>query len=328
MLFLNGIIVYLPQGCPLVKNKDDENLLYLTHHELKIFEEDFLIAQFYELSKNKTLYHNLKTNKINDIRESEEDQEIVVNNFGFRSDNFIKNTETDILFAGCSETMGIGGSLKETWAYMLNLDLNLNRYINIGMAGAGYQQIINNCIIYIKKYGPPKNLFILFPNIEREIIYGYAPKYSFDEKKKRMEVIDRFYDCPPNYFNWALIPTIDYYQPKDQQLQFPKDLITNNFSYKTKLFAFHQCIYMLENIAKQYNINFYWTSHSRIDRENFKKIYKFNNFIYYAQEDLVEYLADLNLPENKNNLIFKPDGHAGVATHQFWKKIFIHKVIL
>lgn len=311
-----------------MKSKNDESLLYLLDDELKIFEEDFLIAEFYNENKNKTLYHNLKTHKINNIRESEEDQEIIVNNFGFRSDNFIKNTETDILFAGCSETMGIGGSLEETWAYMLNLDLNLNRYINIGMAGAGYQQIINNCIIYIKKYGSPKNLFILFPNIEREIIYGYAPKYTFNEKIKRMEAIDKFYDCPPNYYNWALIPTIDYYDPKDQQLQFPKDLITNNFSYKTKLFAFHQSIYMLENIAKHYNINFYWTSHSRIDRENFKKIYKFNNFVYYAQEDLVEYLASFEIPKNNNNLIFKSDGHSGVLVHQFWEKIFIRKVIL
>jgi len=211
---------------------------------------------------------------------------------------------------------------------MLNSYLNNESYINLGMFGASYQQIVLNCLVYIEKYGPPKNLFILFPNIERQIFYDYKPFY----KKKKLNKVKVLKEKKslPNYYNWPLLPTSEYYKRSlNNNSTFPKEYRNDHFSYKTLLFGFYQEIKIFELLMQEYKINFHWTTTSYIDKNNFKLINKFNNFIYYGDDELHNHIEKYTKNnKNKKNLILKEDGHLGVAAHDFWKNLFLEKVLL
>lgn len=323
MLYHNGIIVFYNQGCQLVKNKEIMDSLILSNKDKKFFKDTFILNNFFKNFINKTVYYDplrhcfLKKNN----KTIENMQSYTINNYGFRCDNFYLNSKTDILFAGCSETFGQGGSLEQGWSFMLNKHFNINNYFNVALPGAGYQQIIHNCLHYIEHFNKPKNLFIVFPNIERHILYNYLPKpkikkqalshYEFDLKKK------------PGYHPWPLRSTHEEFSP------YPDELKDNEFSYKTKIFEFYQLLTILEKNMKLLNINFWWTLDRNIDRQNIYNINTFNNFINYSFDDLVKFIVEYKI-KNKNikNIEWKVDGHAGVGIHEFWKNLFLNKVII
>lgn len=60
--------------------------------------------------------------------------------------------------------------LEESWAYILNKKVgNSGPYINLGVPGAGWAEIIANVFTYIENFGAPKNIFVLLPNMERTV---------------------------------------------------------------------------------------------------------------------------------------------------------------
>lgn len=94
------------------------------------------------------------------------------NNEFFRSDDF--STVHDgkhVLFAGCSETEGQGGNMEDSWGHMVFEKIkdsnNVNSFYNLGRAGFGWQKIISQTQLYIKKYGKPDLMFVLLPNVGR-----------------------------------------------------------------------------------------------------------------------------------------------------------------
>ncbi len=295
---------------------DDSELIF-NSTDLAFFQNQFILHDTMIGNKGRTFYHDIDDLSFKIQSNKNTDIHYTINNDGFRCDNFNKNITTEFLFAGCSETFGQGGPLKDCWAYMLNSEFSLNNYFNLGQSGSGYQAIVYNVLSYIKKYGSPKVLFILFPNIEREIIYYYPAiamhkrtKYKFDKKR------------PETYYNMGFYPVSEKNSPK-----IPKQLRDNKNTYKKKLFSFYQTISMFEEIMNLNNIDFHWTCSTSTDLYNINKIDKFNNFINYSLKDYHDYVYKY-VETHEDVPLYKFDGHSGIAQHIFWKNLFLSRINL
>jgi hypothetical protein len=86
------------------------------------------------------------------------------NKYGFRDKDF--ENVTDFLFAGCSQTFGVGIPEEAIWGNLIANKLNLDP-ANISTPGAGVDYIINTIFAYFKNFGHPKYLLCLFPDFTR-----------------------------------------------------------------------------------------------------------------------------------------------------------------
>lgn len=98
------------------------------------------------------------------------------NSYFFRSDEFKKNHDgLHILFSGCSNTEGLGMLDEFMWSKMLLNKINsittTSGYFNLGRAGNGWHQTINNFRIYVNKFGAPDYFFVLMPNLLRDYFW-------------------------------------------------------------------------------------------------------------------------------------------------------------
>lgn len=108
--------------------------------------------------------------------------EYSLNSDGFRCEEF-KNNHKDlhILFAGCSNTFGVGTEYEKTWAYLTYKKImkeKNNEYYNIGAPGSSIFEIIINVYKYIKEFGTPDIIFLLLPDMERDARYFLNPERS------------------------------------------------------------------------------------------------------------------------------------------------------
>lgn len=132
-----------------------------------------------EFYKFNTLPVNLETTykNINAVDSSVSLKDIYkLNSFGLRCDEFTASHEGGhILFAGCSVTAGEGLLLEHTWAYKtyqrIQKEEKLSGFFNVAVPGLSILEIISQVFKYVTAYGAPSNIFINFPDPEREYYY-------------------------------------------------------------------------------------------------------------------------------------------------------------
>jgi len=100
--------------------------------------------------------------------EWDEFNEYLYNSNGYRSPEFVKNT--NLVFSGCSFTHGDGVDGSTIWGSVVAKNLNVS-YANLGVPGSSCYQIVRNLLNYFKTYGNPKTVLCLFPDLNR----FYAP---------------------------------------------------------------------------------------------------------------------------------------------------------
>lgn len=86
---------------------------------------------------------------------------------GFRSNSFIN--PPDILYLGCSYTVGIGLPIESTWAYLSSKKLNMS-YVNLGVGGSGCDTAFRLGLYYISKIKPKIVFFLQPPQFRIETI--------------------------------------------------------------------------------------------------------------------------------------------------------------
>lgn len=190
-----------------------------------------------------------------------------LNKDGFRSKNF-ENYEKDdlnVLVAGCSLTFGEGVPQEISWAGMLEPKIkdifskDVTLY-NIGYPAASIQLIIKNTISFINKFGKPKFLFMLLPNIDRGLI--------FDKKSKR------YVTAIPGPF-----------MPVDKKEQ-ESSRVYLDFSenYEVSDILLHVSIQMnlLENFCNEAGIFFRWSTWNTDSKKAFKEL-GFKNFLEWDE---------------------------------------------
>jgi len=79
------------------------------------------------------------------------------NSYGFRSDEF--SSEPNIVFLGCSHTVGIGLPLESTWPYLISNQLQLKRF-NLGIGASSNDTAFRLALTWISKLKPKLVIFL------------------------------------------------------------------------------------------------------------------------------------------------------------------------
>ncbi len=124
-------------------------------------------------------YHLLDTIPVDWVKDFGKDRKVLYkyNSDWFRSDHFSSvHNGKHVVFAGCSNTEGVGANIENTWSHMLYTELsnkyNLSGYFNLGRSGNGWHNIVQNYMAYVSKYGAADYLFVLMPNILRDYVWN------------------------------------------------------------------------------------------------------------------------------------------------------------
>jgi hypothetical protein len=135
------------------------------------------------------------------------DDQPMVNSFGYRSDEFLKNhTGKHILFAGCSFTFGVGLHRKEMWSTKvydhISKDTPTSGYFNISVFGSSIQHQVINIVKYCKTFGNPDFIFFRMPDLLRGYgafqnepyisLYRKIEKSPFPESTEQMLALTVF----------------------------------------------------------------------------------------------------------------------------------------
>ena len=231
------------------------------------------------------------------------------NSFGFRSDEFTSVHNGDhVLFAGCSATEGVGGSLESCWSYMTYSHLlknsKLSGFFNVARHGWGYDIIISNIMSYINNYGKPDKIFILFPNIGRF--------YKWKEQNKDVEIF-QYYGSMPN--------SAEDIEPESTW----KRKITTE-EQRSNFIVFTMLIKLFEDYCATNNIQLAWSTWDDEDAVNYKNAKIFKNFIempdpeVFIKSNIDFFLKNI---EPRDDWERKRDGHLGYLYHYLWSKGFL-----
>lgn len=260
--------------------------------------DPFLIDPLHDVVSEKE-YRQI--DQIEDIVINGKQFDYVINNLGFRSETFstLDKNKFNILYAGCSQTFGTGLPIDLIWHSHLTkqIDKIVSKEIqtyNLGMTGASIQYICRTINTFIDTYGKPDAVFILLPNISRDLSYSTIFKsfrhMDFENIKYIFSTISR---SPYNI--WYTIR----YKHEDKLMQSMTNLA------------------MLESICKAYGIDLYWASWAG----NEKEIYKKFKFKYYV--DLIEeYPIEDNIPKSDYWEVARDGVHFGEKRSRKIAEIF------
>lgn len=230
---------------------------------------------------------------------------------GFRCDDFTNNhSGYHILFAGCSQTEGIGGNIETVWSHMLHNQLSANNHVDgffsIARSGWGWQKIIANFMVYTNKFGFPDFLFILLPNIGRF--------WEWDSEEGRWYYVQRY---PNGHGAGTKAQNPNKFQMFDLSIEEHRKLFMD-FTVGWKLF---------EKYCEANGVKMLWSSWDYLENINYKNFNAFDNYIHMTIEDLSNFIADVR-PDGKLNKddLKRRDGHDGVLSHQFWNEIFLQEI--
>jgi hypothetical protein len=260
-------------------------------------------------------------------------EKFTINSQGFRGENFKK--DTNLLFAGCSQTFGFALREESIWGIMLAKEKNIS-YANISDTGASAMHIVFNIFKYFEEYGHPKIILALFPDF-------YRIRTFLDSKILNKRSGHRIGDTNLNTF------VNSYGNDGKDFLQYlklptsPDNIYSLEFTYMIN----SMFIVMLENYCNKNNITFIWTKAYNYDYYSqnedsflpFKNYYKFD-----IEEDIMG--SKINKPElskyykytcHENNEKIDPTWnvardnahlgtHANIHIKDFFKKILKEKI--
>lgn len=264
-----------------------DQLLFLKNKDSYYDDEGYLITNTVgdEKNINKEINYNYKINK-----------------HGFRSNHFktINSNKTTILTAGCSNSFGQGLPEELRWQSFLLKNLNNDDidWFDVSSMGGSFRLITKNIISFIRNYGKPDYIFIIFPDIARD--------FMFNDKKNSFNNVN----AHPFYLTQKKQPTIF------------KNLVdyTLNFNEYDALMKAIEHVWYLEELCKLSGIKLFWTSWEHRFHDEFFKL-NFKNFIEQTMPN------DLNI----NNLEYWDEAndriHYGSKWTSWQGKIFSEKVL-
>jgi hypothetical protein len=240
------------------------------------------------------------------------------NNFGHRCDDFSKETASDnFLFAGCSFTFGVGVPYEHSWGYELNKQLNGNHFYNVSAAGRNAQVIVNEIYQYIRLFGKPKKVFVMFPNMDRDYFI-------------------KFYNNDHHGLHYK-IETVGLLDPGGRYFETHDDFYTI-FKYikiETLFYDFYHAVSQLEDYLELLEIPFLWTTWCSQLSDSFKGEKIFKNyfeldFSYWEEKYRKEnFYPPKSLGKNRKYWLDgadRPNPHPGILEHKFFASQFLKKL--
>jgi hypothetical protein len=229
-----------------------------------------------------------------------------MNSDGFRSQHFkvLKKEDTNILYAGCSMTFGVGLPYEYIWPNLLSnkiknkMPLNNIESFNVASPGASIHEILRNCFIFFENYGNPDYLFVSVPDIERSI--------SFDNSDEKFKQI---------------IPSeVNLTQKMSKQLIYALSSINsaNNWLLCSDFML------ILETYCRASGIKLIWTTWLNTQAEDWQSL-KFKNYLKTEGDGIITWYSPLNgqekpkgLKENTESLPYWNYGRDGAHPGTQW----------
>jgi hypothetical protein len=233
------------------------------------------------------------------------------NNEGFRSEDFSEtHNGAHILFAGCSQTEGIGSPINTVWSKMLHEELShknkLSNYFSIARSGYGWQKIILNFIKYAEKYEYPDYLFVLLPNVGR--------LWEWDPEANRWWYIQRY---PNGQGLEDLLDKKNYFSEKPLSVEEHRKLFID-FVAGWKIF---------ERLCEDNGVKLLWASWDQEENKNYLSSGFSKNYIHLSNEEFLQFI-EKERPDGKiqEHDMKRRDGHDGILFHNYWLSKFIERI--
>lgn len=238
----------------------------------------------------------------------------------YRCDPFTKDHDgLHVLFAGCSNTEGVGQDIENTWSHMLynelSKDYKMSGYFNIGKGGYGWQKIISATMNYIRDYGKPDVLFINHPNLIRDYYWipsmeswNYAQKLPYEKVHAGKK-------------NWNNSPEMDIYEEiKFYRWPTIEDLRNYFPDWAIAWFTFIE-------YCKSLGIKVLWTTWDYQERTNIENLEIFSDTFFRLQPPSSEWIVEQR-PNGKvfDGDISARDGHPGYLIQLRWKEMFLDAI--
>lgn len=230
----------------------------------------------------------------------------VYNNEFFRSDDFTaSHTGSHVLFAGCSQTEGIGSPLDTVWSKMLHNQLSANNdvsgFYTIARSGFGWQKIISNFMIYADKYGMPDYMFVMVPDLCRF--------FEWWDEKSAWVYVQRIVGDDA----WAKNQGIDsiFYQQATEK-EYKKAVVDFKISWN-----------LFEKYCELNNVKLLWGTWEYEDSNLYKNLIRSKHYVDLSYDGFMDYVSN-NRPDGKLDKfdLSRRDGHAGILQHEYWLSEF------
>jgi hypothetical protein len=151
--------------------------------------------------------------------------------FSFRTPE-IENK--DLIALGCSQTYGVGVCEESTWPALLAKKLNLS-YANIAVPGTSVARSVTSFFSYIEKYGKPKAVAILLPDMYRMYIPVGNPHTSAQNLPKEQKIKMVNVAISPNE---GLAPSVSKKPHKVEEIFYPEISYSQGFLMLNTLLIF------------------------------------------------------------------------------------------
>ena len=257
------------------------------------------------------------------------------NSRGFRSDEFKKDHDgKHILFAGCSETEGVGTKLDNLWAYRVYEKIKdsekCSGFFNIGIRALTVDLIMGQILAYIEDYGKPDVLFINYPDFFRyykwdeenehwvariglESAVAYNPLDKFFLKDFKSAVINEENSIlikdllNEEIIQKAMIGNGSYFVPESMYEDKYYESVINAFKY----------FQLMETFCRILKINLFWGTWDRYSSDSIENSNVFKNYVNIGNIKKFYKWADESVYSTKD-LQSRDFGHCGPAYHEYW----------
>jgi hypothetical protein len=263
------------------------------------------------------------------------------NSAGLRSDEFTNNhSGTHVLFAGCSETEGLGNKLENIWANQLYKKIineePCSGFFNVGVRAVGISAINRQIISYMQQYGKPNNLFVNYPDFYRHYKWNNIKK--FWEQKIGLETMasynlkDKFFlkEFKDAAINDSDSFFIDDNLPEEAMRQSAiangKLMIHEYMSDERKsdfvINSIHN-IMLMEQTCKVMGINFLWGTWDQYASATIRESGLFNSYVDIGNvKNFYKWAEESGY--NTKDLSARDRGHSGIPYHTYWAEQFFN----
>jgi len=242
-----------------LQNKETVNLMWSCINNIEP-EQPMLLQNTLRLNKDR-MYFDLSDNI-----------EKRINTDGHRGPDFIKNV--DILFAGCSQTYGLGVKDGAIWGEMVAKNLGL-KYNNVSYRGGSVMQIVYNIFNYFEKYGNPKYILCALPSFARTHVFIDSEILTSAPNNKLLE---KAYGSDKGPYR-AL-----YLSKNSRYIKLPAK-VEEVFPNEHRVWINLMFISMLETYCHSNNIKLLWTTWLDVYEDNNQQMYdKFKNFFELSED--------------------------------------------
>lgn len=226
------------------------------------------------------------------------------NKQGFRCDDFSSvHDGKHILFAGCSQSEGVGSPIDTVWTKLLANNLGATNFYSIARAGYGWQKIISNYTIYAESFGHPEYLFVLLPNVGR--------LFEWQEKENQWYYVQR-------YPNGELGKG-----PGERNGQILQEFSISKSDHRRLFIDFVAAWKMFEKYLESNGVKMIWASWDYKENNNYMRANFSKNYLHLTPESLQNYImkARPNGKLEKHDML-RRDGHDGILIHEWWLESF------